>query len=43
VQNIAEPFLEHFQPPFPAAVGVQVSRLAEPDLLIEVDAIAVIE
>ena len=41
--NIAEAFLTYFQPPFPAMVGIEVSRLQETDFLIEVDAIAVID
>jgi len=41
--NIGEAFLTYFQPPFPAMVGVEVSRLQETDILIEVDAIATID
>jgi reactive intermediate/imine deaminase len=41
--NIAEAFMQYIQPPFPAMVGVEISRLQETELLIEVDAIAVID
>jgi len=41
--NIAEAFMQYIQPPFPAMVGVEVSRLQESELLLEVDAIAVID
>lgn len=36
-------FGKYFQPPYPPATGVEISRLADPDQLIEVDAIAVVE
>ena len=34
---------EHFQRPYPPATALEVSRLVDPDQLIEVDAIAVVE
>ena len=34
---------EHFQRPYPPATALGVSRLVDPDQLIEVDAIAVVE
>ncbi len=42
LENIMEPYLKYFQPPLPAATGVEVSRLSG-DVLIEVDGIAVID
>jgi len=34
---------EHLQRPYPPATALEVSRLVDPDQLIEVDAIAVVE
>ena len=34
---------QYFQPPLPASTMVQVSRLVSPDMLIEIEAIAVVE
>lgn len=36
-------FRKYFQRPYPAGTAVEISRLASPDQLIEVDAIAVVE
>lgn len=36
-------FVKYFQRPYPPSTAVEVSRLADPDQLIEVDVIAVVE
>ncbi len=34
---------QHIVKPFPAMTGVEVSRLADPDMLIEIDGVAVVD
>jgi reactive intermediate/imine deaminase len=35
--------LKYFEPPYPASTGLEISGLADPDQLIEVDVIAVVD
>ena len=37
------PFGKYFRSPFPAMTGVEVKKLSHPDLLVEVDGVAVVE
>ena len=41
--NIAEAFMQYFQPPFPAITGLEISSFQESEFLIEIDIIAVID
>ena len=41
--KIGEAYRKYFQPPFPAALGVEISRHPNPDIMIQVTAIAVVE
>ena len=34
---------KHIRKPFPAMTGVEVSRLSDPDMLIEIDGVAVVD
>ena len=43
VRKAWEVRLKYFEPPYPASTGVEISRLANPDQLIEVDVIAVVD